>query len=218
MPAMDLKTYKRAPQSGEKAKSIVFLLHGLGANGMDLLGLADYWQQVLPDTVFVSPDAPFPCDMAPVGYQWFSLQDRSPQSMLAGIQNADPILQDYISKTLKEYDLTEDKAVLVGFSQGTMMSLYTAPRRGAKFAGVLGYSGALLGEAELSGSNVQKMPICLIHGDSDDIVPVMAYHHAKQVLENNGFMVNGGIHRNLMHGIDEAGIREGADFLRSILK
>ena len=214
---MDLKTYIRQPKSGSKAKSIVFLLHGLGANGMDLLGLADYWQEVLPDTVFVSPDAPFPCDMAPVGFQWFSLQDWTPQSMLAGIQKAEPILQDYITKMLNEYGLTEDKAALVGFSQGTMMSLYAGPRRAKRMAGILGFSGALLGVEDLMASYIQKMPVHLIHGDADNVVPVMAYHHAKAGLESAGFTVSGSVTRGLMHGIDDDGIFNGGKFLADIL-
>src|SRR5690606_41254985 len=120
------------PQSGTKPASIVFLLHGLGANGMDLLGLAPLWAKTLPDTIFVAPEAPFPCDMAPVGFQWFSLQDWSPHSILDGVTAAAPILNDYISATLQEYELTDDRAAFVVFSQGTMMSLYARPRRASK--------------------------------------------------------------------------------------
>ena len=57
----------------------MLLLHGLGSDGNDLIGLAPYWAPLLPDAAFASPNAPFPCDMAPYGYQWFSLLDRSAQ-------------------------------------------------------------------------------------------------------------------------------------------
>ncbi len=120
---MSLKAYTHSPKSGAKPRSIVIMLHGLGANGADLIDLARYWEDALPDTVFVSPDAPFPCDMAPVGFQWFSLQDRNPETMLEGIKIAEPILNDFISKTLEQYGLPDEKLALLGFSQGTMMSL-----------------------------------------------------------------------------------------------
>ena len=214
---MSLKTYTHSPQSGQKPQSMVILLHGLGANGMDLIGLARYWEQVLPDTVFVSPDAPFPCDMAPVGYQWFSLQEWTPESILRGVEQAAPVLNDYIDKMLEHYDLSDDRLALVGFSQGTMMSLYAGPRRKNKIAGVLGYSGALVGAESMGGPDIHKIPVHLIHGDADMVVPVGAYHMARQTLESHGFPVSGSVTRGLAHGIDDDGIEAGAGFLSRIL-
>jgi len=214
---MTLQTYTYSPKSGGKPKSIVFLLHGLGANGQDLLGLAPIMAEALPDTVFVAPDAPFPCDMAPVGFQWFSLQDWSPLSLLQGTKEAEPILNDFISQTLQHYDLTDDKAALLGFSQGTMMSLFAGPRRAKKLAGILGYSGALVGGEGLGGANIQKMPVHLIHGNVDMVVPVQAYYMAKTVLEHSGFPVTGQIINGLSHGIDDEGIESGTSFLKGVL-
>lgn len=214
---MSLKTYTHNPKSGKKPETMAILLHGLGANGMDLIGLARYWEQNLPDTVFVSPDAPFPCDMAPVGYQWFSLQDRDPHAMLAGVQQVAPVLDDYIDKMLEHYGLTDDKLALVGFSQGTMMSLYAGPRRKNKIAGILGYSGALLGAEGFADPAIQKPPVHLIHGDVDMVVPIGAYHMAKEALSSNGFSVSGGVTSGLGHGIDDEGIESGAAFLSSVL-
>lgn len=214
---MTLKTYSFGPASGGNPKSIVFLLHGYGANGRDLLGLAPEWAQTLPDTVFVSPDAPFPCEMGPMGFQWFSLRDWSPHAMLQGVKEAEPILNNYIDETLQQYDLTPDKAALVGFSQGTMMSLYAGPRRKEKIAGILGYSGALLGSETLGDLSIHKIPVHLVHGDMDTVVPVHAYHHAREALDSNGFPVTGSISPGLPHGIDDAGIADGRQFLAKIL-
>lgn len=215
---MTLKTFTHPPRSGKKPENMVILLHGLGANGMDLIGLARYWDQSLPDTVFLSPDAPFPCDMAPVGFQWFSLQEWTPESILKGVEQAAPILDAYIDEMLAKYDLTDDKLALVGFSQGTMMSLYVGPRRKNKIAGVLGYSGALVGADTLAGPTIQKIPVHLVHGDVDMVVPLSAYRTAHDSLTAHGFTVTGGITRGLAHGIDEDGIEAGAGFLSSVLK
>jgi phospholipase/carboxylesterase len=197
-------------------KSLVLLLHGLGSNGRDLISLSPYFAKELPDTVFVSPDAPFPCDMVPPGYpdsyQWFSLQDRDPDKVLKGVQTAAPILERFIEEQIKKYNVTADKTALVGFSQGTMMSLYAGPRYKEPLAGILGYSGALIGDM---GAN--KLPIHLIHGEADDVVPVEQYHHARDTLEKAGFPVGGHTTPNLPHSIDENGIRGGATFLTSIL-
>ena len=75
---------RQDPAKGGEADALVVLLHGLGADGNDLFGLVPHLAQVLPGAAFVSPHAPFPCDMAPFGRQWFSLQDRTADAMLGG--------------------------------------------------------------------------------------------------------------------------------------
>ena len=119
----------RPPASGGKPSRLVVLLHGLGADGNDLIGLAPYWASLLPEAEFLSPNAPFPCDMAPYGYQWFSAQDRSPAAVLAGVRAAAPMLDAFIDEALAERGLGDGELALVGFSQGTMMSLFVGLRR-----------------------------------------------------------------------------------------
>ena len=104
---MSLSGPSFGPAAGGPAKRLVILLHGIGADGNDLIGLAPAWADMLPDTVFVSPNAPFPCDMAPYGHQWFSLQDRSPARMLAGIRATAPILDGFIDDTLAAHGLDD---------------------------------------------------------------------------------------------------------------
>src|SRR5215467_11695852 len=96
----------RPPASGGRPSRLVILLHGLGADGNDLIGLAPYWAPLLPDAEFLSPNAPFPCDMAPYGYQWLSARDPSPESRLAGARAAGAILDGFIGDELKKRDLT----------------------------------------------------------------------------------------------------------------
>lgn len=214
---MSLKTYTHFPLGGAAPESMVILLHGLGANGMDLIGLARHWETLLPKTVFLSPDAPFPCDMAPVGFQWFSLQEWSAESILAGVKEAAPFLIQYIQAMLDHYNIKPEKLALAGFSQGTMMSLYVAPRLPYKIAGVLGYSGALIRDEEGEEGGLHQMPVHLIHGESDTIVPVSAYHHARTALQTAGFDVSGHTTPGLPHGIDEDGIESGGQFLNRVL-
>src|SRR5215469_8235861 len=135
----------RLPHRGGKPKSLVVLLHGLGADGNDLISLAPYWAPLLPETEFLSPNAPFPCDMAPYGYQWFSVQDRSFDAVMGGVRAAAPMLDAFIDDALKSRGLSEKELALVGFSQGTMMSLHVGLRRADVVAGILGYSGRLIG-------------------------------------------------------------------------
>lgn len=204
------------PRRGQP-KQLIILLHGVGSNGRDLFSLAPMWAEHLPDAVFISPDAPFPCDMVPRGYpdsyQWFSLQNRDPDIMLKGVQRVFPILEAFIDEQAERFMLQYDKIALVGFSQGTMTSLYVAPRLKQKIAGVLGYSGALLWDENI----LQKPPIHLIHGESDDVVSVEAWHAAREVLMKNDFPFNGHTTRGLIHSIDMDGITSGAAFLKQAL-
>lgn len=198
-------------------ESMVILLHGLGSNGQDLISLAPFFAKDLPNTIFISPDAPFACDMVPPGYpdsyQWFSLQDRDPHKILQGVESAAPILQGFIEQQLQKYNVAPGKLVLCGFSQGTMMSLHVALRYPERLAGVLGYSGALNAEP-----GPQKIPVHLIHGEADDVVPVDAYNHAREILQQNGFEVTGHTTPGLAHSIDEKGIESGTAFLKAQLE
>ena len=202
-------------------EQLVILLHGVGSNGQDLISLAPMFSQSLPKAMFVSPDAPFACDMVPPGYpnayQWFSLQDRDPQVMLDGVKHVFPIVEEFIDKQLETYGVAREKLALLGFSQGTMTALHVAPRLKKKIAGVLGYSGSLLWDNEVDKEALHKMPIHLIHGEADDVVPVQAWGQAKETLENHGFKVSGHTSMGLSHSVDQAGIDSGQAFLVDIL-
>ena len=213
----NLNHYTQNPKSGGKPKQIIALLHGYGSNGRDLISLAPYWADAAPDALFISPDAPFPCEMGGGGRQWFSLAERTPKKYLAGVNQARPLLDAYLDEALDMHGLTDKELILVGFSQGTMMSLYAGPRRKGKIAGILGYSGALIGAEELNGGSINKPPIRLIHGESDDVVILDKYHHAVKHLTDNGFDVSGHTTPNLTHSIDGAGIESGSKFISKIV-
>jgi phospholipase/carboxylesterase len=201
------------PEAGGKPKHLVILLHGLGSDGNDLIGLAPNWTPALPDAVFVSPNAPFPCDMAPYGYQWFSFLDRSAARILAGVQAAAPILDGFIDQELARYGLTEKDLALVGFSQGTMMALYVALRRERPVAQVLGYSGRLIAPERLAEELRSRPPVLLVHGDADEIVPFESLAHAADALRHAGVEVETLARPRLGHSIDEAGLKRGGERL-----
>ncbi len=201
------------PARGANAESLIILLHGVGADGNDLIGLAPQLAQLLPGAAFVSPHAPFPCDMAPFGHQWFSLQDRSPAAILAGVRATAPILDGFIDAELARHGLGDERLALLGFSQGTMMSLYVALRRARPCAGVLGYSGALVGAEDLAAEVTSRPPVLLIHGEADEVVPVQALPAAVAALEACGVPVTSERRPRLGHGIDQEGLVHGVRFL-----
>jgi phospholipase/carboxylesterase len=207
----------RPPAAGGKPRRLVILLHGLGADGNDLIGLAPYWAPLLPEAEFLSPNAPFPCDMAPYGYQWYSSQDRSPAAQLAGVRAAAPILDAFIDEALAERALDAAALGLVGFSQGSVMSLYVGPRRAEQLAGIIGYSGRLVAPELLPAELRSRPPVLVVHGTEDPLVAFAALGEAEIGLKAAGIPVESLACPGIGHSIDEAGLRRGGQFLRDVL-
>lgn len=201
------------PKSGT-VKRLVIFLHGVGADGNDLIGLAPMMKAELPDTHFISPNAPFPCDMAPYGHQWFSLQDRSLGVMLAGVKEVAPIVDRFIDEQRDRFKLRDADVALVGFSQGTMTSLYVGPRRAKALAGIVGFSGAMIGSDLLHDEMRSKPPVCLIHGEEDMVVPFAAMQHATYALASEHVEVEAHARPYLPHSIDPEGLAIAMAFLK----
>ena len=132
-----------------------------------------------------------------------------------GIRRAAPVLDAFIDTELARHGLTEDRLVLVGFSQGTMLSLYVAPRRARQVAGIIGFSGMIVegDEAELR----TRPPVLLVHGDEDPMIPVSAFHQAEATLDRLGFPLTSHVSSGLGHSIDLEGLRLGGAFLKRVL-
>ncbi len=207
----------RPPASGSKPRRLVILLHGLGADGNDLIGLAPYWARLLPDAEFLSPNAPFPCDTAAYGYQWFSSQDRSPEAVLGGVRAAAPILDAFIDEALQERGLDSREVALVGFSQGTMMSLFVGLRRAEPVAGIVGFSGRLLAPELLASELRSRPPVLLVHGTEDPLIPYGSLAAAETALKAAGVPVETATSVGIGHSIDEQGLRRGGQFLKNVL-
>ena len=205
------------PAHDAKPTALVILLHGYGSNGDDLISLAPYFQAAVPGAAFVAPNAPQACPGAPGGYQWWAINTMLQAERISGAEAAAPELDDYIDAMLEHLGLTEDRLVLAGFSQGTMMALHVGPRRGRQIAGIIGYSGMLVDETTLADELRTKPPVLLVHGDQDPVIPVGAYADAKAGLERLGFIVTGHVSPGLGHSIDPAGLKLGQEFLKRVL-
>ena len=205
-----------APRAGGPARQLIVLLHGVGADGNDLIGLAPELAQALPHAAFVAPDGPLPCDMAPYGRQWFSLLDRSPSRMLEGVRSTMPILDRFLDTELKSHGLRDAQLAIVGFSQGTMMGLHAGLRREAPPAGILGYSGVIIGADILAGDLRVRPPVMLIHGDEDTVVPFALHGLTVAALEAHDVPVEAHTRPGLGHSIDEEGLRLGIEFLQRV--
>lgn len=203
-----------APASGGPARQLVVLLHGVGADGADLIELVPYVAEALPDAAFIAPDAPAQYDMAGFGRQWFSLQNRSTAALAAGIRAAAPLLDAFLDAQLAAHGLTDADLALVGFSQGTMMALHVAPRRSRACAAVVGFSGALVEPAALTAELASRPRTLLVHGDADEVVNPACLPQAEQGLAALGVPVLAELRPGLGHSIDGPGLGLAVAFLR----
>ena len=166
----ELSGPEAGPTSGGPAKQLIVFVHGFGADGNDLISLGQYFAQVAPDAAFISPNAPYRCDGSPFGYQWYDVWMQDRDERLAAIRSTAAIFDNFINQQLQRHGLTEKDLVLVGFSQGTMMSLFTAPRRAHAVAGIVGYSGRMEAPDLLKEEIQSKPPVVMVHGDSDELL------------------------------------------------
>ena len=192
------------------ATHLVVLCHGYGSDGNDLIGLAPHWRNALPGAAFVSPNAPE--RIAGAGYQWFPLSRIDPQETLRGTEGAAPKLNAFIDEELARLNLTGDKLALVGFSQGTMMSLYVGLRRNPAPAAIVGFSGMLVGGETLPRFD-SAPPVLLLHGDMDQVIPPQALFMSANALGGAGVPVQWHMSKGLAHGIDPVGLALAGQFL-----
>ena len=201
-------------KSGDTYKNAVIFLHGYGANSNDLIGIANLWIESLPNTIFLSPNAPFECDFSPNAYQWFELTSISPDSIGDGLKKAGPYLNVYIDHVSNTFKVKEENIFFVGFSQGTMMALYHLCKRENRCAGLLGYSGLLFENENFKSEIKSKFPIKLYHGKKDELINYQNSIEASKKLKKFGFDIDYSLSDDLGHGIDDKGIQLGLNFIK----
>jgi len=195
------------PKSGGQPKQLLVLLHGVGADGNDLIGLTPYFHAILPHAYVVSPHAPFPFDMAPMGYMWFSISDMRPDTRMVGVRTAAPILNAFLDAELARHKLTESELLLIGFSQGAMMALHVGLRRPKAPAGIIAHSGMLVADHRFTQEITCRPPVLLTHGAADPVLPAACLPAAEAGLRAVGVPVESHLVPNLGHGIDDATLR-----------
>lgn len=209
-----LKTRRFGPAAGGAPRQLVIIVHGLGANGGDLIPLAQSFAQALPDALFIAPDAPEACDLVSPeegvhARQWFSLGDWRPETMEAELRRGAPALDRFIDESLATYGIPDGHYALVGFSQGAMMSLFVGLRRQTPPRAILAYSGILLGPERLAEEIANRAPVLLVHGARDEVVPAEFSRMAEARLRSLSVPVDLLIEPDLGHAIDAVGLAAG---------
>lgn len=198
----------RVPPRSGKATKLVVLLHGYGADGNDLIGLAPHLQHLLPGAAFVAPNAPDRVPGAPSGFQWFPISRLDPHEMKGGVVSAAPRINEFLDAELAQLGLGPERLVLAGFSQGAMLALHLGLRRGP--AAIVGFSGLLADPPPADGP---KPPILLTHGSADEVIPAGAMFAAAASLGALGMGVQWHLASGMGHGIDETGLSLAGNFM-----
>ncbi len=188
------------------------LIHGLGANGHDLVDLGPAWGDALPDAAFVAPDAPEFNGIMPHGRQWFDVGDRTPARLAAGVAVAAGDLLGFVAAELDRLALPPTAVALMGFSQGAMVSLHAGLRRAVPPRAILAFSGSLLDV--VPARDTPPPLVLLVHGERDEVVPAERSALAEKALRSAGVPVELLIVPALGHSIDAAGLSAGALFLQ----
>jgi len=208
-----LNTTILEPLSKLKPKNAVILCHGYGGDGKDISILAGYWRSYLKDTIFICPDAPERCAASPTGFQWFDLMDQTKEQILSKSLVAEMKLNKLIDQVKIKNDLTADKIVLGGFSQGCMISLQTGLKRKDKINSIVGYSGKIIDTDHLSRNIISRPNIILMHGDIDQVVTVESLLEAKDFFIKNNYEIKTKIFKNCEHRIPTEGSSLGLQFI-----
>ncbi len=198
-------------ESQSKTNYLVVFLHGWGSDGNDLIQLGNIWNNQLPNVTFLAPNGPEVCSGNPSGRQWFDILDYNESTMIKGLEKAYTDLKAFIDLHIKKYQIIKKNYFLVGFSQGTMLSLYMSLRE--KMLGVVGYSGAFIGKA--NGNTSIKNDVLLMHGKEDQVVPIDKMYNAINILKPLVNTIDFEVYDSLEHSINEEGLKKGFEFINS---
>ena len=150
------------PENGLNIKSAVILLHGYGGDGKDISMLSLNWQRHMPNTVFICPNGHETCQINPSGYQWFDLTKDDPKYILEQSLKAEEKIKKFINEIKNEFNLTNDKICLSGFSQGCMMSINVGLTSEEKYSCIVGFSGKIIDQHNLKIRLKNSTPTLLI--------------------------------------------------------
>lgn len=209
-----LKGYCLRP---DQVDSAVIFFHGYGATADDLVDIGHIWQKTLTTTAFYFPHGIEASEVNPFGYQWFGLREFNPydthsRNIINSLENIQSTIIGYIKEIQELHDIPLNKIILAGFSQGTMLALYTMMKL-PDIGGVVGYSGIFYPPHSIAKISTNYPDVCLIHGQLDTLVPYPMMEISANALHAIGITVHQLTCPLLGHGINEAGIQYGEDFI-----
>ena len=145
----------------------ILALHGRGSNEADLIGLAPHLPQGL---LWISPRAPLL--LGPGSYEWYRVRvigKPEPEQVLTALET----INHFIDEILTTYPIDPQKLFLLGFSQGSLLSMCYTLTHPARIAGVIAQSGYIPNgvDLEINEAGAKGKPFILTHGEQDTLIP-----------------------------------------------
>ncbi len=191
---MDLMYAAHVP-AGDGPFPTIYLLHGWGASGHDLLGLAPYLHG--GRALVLSPQGPVAFELAPeqapgmLGYGWWPITaDR--QIDAGGFDTAGGQVKRFLDAACERYPIDRRKIVVLGFSQGGVMAYDLVLGDPERFAGLVALSTWMPEHVDVaipSQEGLQNFPALVVHGTKDPMIPVERAQESRQRLLSRGVNV-----------------------------
>ena len=189
------------PEDNNEIKNAIILLHGYGGDGKDISMLSLNWKRHLPNTIFICPNGHETCSINPSGFQWFDLTKDDSDYILEQSIKAESKLIKFIDEVKNEYKLINNKICLSGFSQGCMMAINLGLTLDKEFNCIVGFSGKIINQKNLSHRKKISSKTLLIHGDSDQVVSPNFLLEAKDFFIRNNVEIETHLIKNCDHNI-----------------
>ena len=189
------------PDNNKEIKNSIILLHGYGGDGKDISMLSLNWKRHLPNTIFICPNGHEKCPINPSGFQWFDLTKDDPEYILEQSIKAEKKLRKFIDEIKNEFQLSNKKICLSGFSQGCMMSINLGLTNEEEFSCIVGFSGKIINQEDLKSRKKNSTNVLLIHGDTDQVVSPNYMLEAKDFFIRNNLVVETHLIKNCDHHI-----------------
>ncbi len=198
-------------------KKLLILLHGYGANGMDLMPIGTYLENALLslDLDYLAPDAFQQCDANPYGYQWFKLSPDKNYSYNDELSEVSKrLFLEIIQPEIDKRGMGMADVILCGFSQGGMLALSTTLTAKEKPLATICLSGLLVNEIKPIGDDQNNLLI--MHGDRDDVLPIDFYYKTIKLLDGFGIEYEAKTYSNLGHTISQDELNDMRIFLENL--
>ena len=206
------------PEKNISIKYAVILLHGYGGDGKDISMLTLNWKRFLPNTVFLCPNGHEKCLINPKGYQWFDLTKDNSEYILEQSKKAEIKLEQFIEEIKNEYSLKNSQICISGFSQGCMISINLGLTNIENYNCIVGFSGKIINQKDLTNRKTSSTKMLLLHGDKDTVVSPTFLLEAKDFLIRNNVEVETKMINNCEHHIPVEASSEALHYIKNNFK
>lgn len=197
-------------QQPEAAQSLILLFHGVGDSAAGMAPLGRYFAQAVPSATVVSVNGPEGTEWG-AGRQWFSVQGVTEQDRQGRVDAAMPRFTAVVREWQAQSGVDAAHTVLVGFSQGTIMSLEALKADAALAGSAIAFSGRF---AKLPEKSLGCAAVHLIHGEQDNVIAVEHAHAAAQRLQSLGGHPTLDVIPGVGHSIDGRMLQQALSYLK----